>query len=872
MKGDFLTFVGRSLLKLRYRVRISGLETVLAKGKEGILLLPNHPAYIDPVILHTHFYLALHQHILADKDNMQRPVVRWLVDHLGVKPIPDPSVHGPAVQAEVAEVINQCSRDLRAGANYILYPAGRIYLRRFEDLGGNSGVETILASTPEVRVVLVRTRGLWGSSFSKAVDRHPDWGQGFLHGLKALLANFIFFGPRRDVQIELLEPDDFPRLGTRQQINRYLESFYNQDAPPARYIPYTRWERTPAHDLPEPEIQKLEGNLADVPTSIREQVLGKVMALSGTGARLTDEAQLSRDLGLDSLGRMELQLWLEKEFGHPIPDPDVLQTIGDCLLAACGKAAGNSRSAIKPPLPDWFKPSLPLKVPAGETLTSVFLAQAARGPQRPAIADSIGGIKTYGDLLTAILVLRPHLAALPGQRIGLMLPASAAAAVAYFALLFAGKIPVMVNWTAGSRNIVHGLELLGVERVLTASPLLAKVESMGTDLSAIRERLWLLDELGPRLGHSEKLLAWLRARTGWHDLAETQVPDTAVVIFTSGSENLPKAVPLSHGNLLANVRDLAALFPLEPQDRMLGFLPPFHSFGLTGTLILPICAGFPVAYFANPTDGGALARMVEAYRITLLVGTPTFLSGIVRSASDAQLASLRMTLTGAEKCPISLYEVLERRWPGLRVLEGYGISECSPVISVNRINTPQRGTIGLPLPSVSFVVVDLETGQPAAPGQDGMLLVRGPSIFTGYLHYDGPSPFVEFAGHTWYRTGDLVRFASDGSLIFTGRLKRFIKLGGEMISLPAVEEILLNEFKAPDEAEIVLAVEATPSDEQPELVLFSTRSITREAANACLARQGLSPLHFIRQVRLVEEIPVLGTGKTDYRALKSLLA
>jgi long-chain-fatty-acid--[acyl-carrier-protein] ligase len=230
-----------------------------------------------------------------------------------------------------------------------------------------------------------------------------------------------------------------------------------------------------------------------------------------------------------------------------------------------------------------------------------------------------------------------------------------------------------------------------------------------------------------------------------------------------------------------------------------------------------------------------------------------------------------MVVAGAEKSPESLYDVLGRRWPGMRVLEGYGITECSPVLSVNPFEDSRHGTIGKPLASVEHVLVDSETGLRVEPGKTGMLLVRGPSIFGGYLHYDGASPFVEFEGKTWYRTGDLVREDPDGFLIFAGRLKRFVKLGGEMVSLPAVEEALLRHFGREDDKEIPLAVEATPSESHPELVLFSIKPITREEANAVLGQIGLSPLHFIRQVRQVEKIPVLGTGKTDYRALKALL-
>ncbi|MBK8793739.1 MAG: AMP-binding protein [Holophaga sp.] len=870
MKGGLLAFFGRQLLGLRYRVRIEGLEAILAKGNTGILLLPNHPAYFDPAILLTNFYRHLQPHILADKDNMAKPLARYLIGRVGVKPIPDPAIHGEASLPEVAQVLKETSEGLRKGENYLLYPAGHIYLSRFEDLGANSAVETILAQAPDIRVVLVRTTGLWGSSFSKAIDRHPDWGKCIFRGFRSLLANFLFFGPRREVRIELVEPADLPRREGRAALNRYMEAFYNQEAPPARYVPYTFWERGGVRDLPEPELQKMEGNLDEVPASVREQVQGKLADLAG-GANFADSALLARDLGLDSLGRMELQLWIEHEFGHPVSDPDMLQTVGDCLLAACGKAAGNSKSALKPPAATWFQARLPVEVPEGDTLTEVFLRQVARGPNRAAIADMQGGQRSYRDLLTAIFALKPHIQALKDERVGIMLPASNAAAVVYLTVLFSGKVPVMVNWTAGSRNLVHGLELLGVARVLTSAQLVSKVEAMGSDLSGIRDRFWMLEDLGKSLTRGEKLVAFLRARLFWRSLRKVKVPETAVVIFTSGSESLPKAVPLTHQNLLANVRDLVSLFPLAPTERMIGFLPPFHSFGLTGTMLLPLCAGLPVVYFPNPTDGSALARLVALYRITMLVGTPTFLSGIVRSGSDEQLASLRMVVAGAEKCPEALYEVLARRWPDMRVLEGYGITECSPVLSVNRFEEPKRGTIGKPLPSVEHVLLDLETQKPVEPGKAGMLLVRGASIFGGYLNYEGDSPFVDFDGKIWYRTGDLVRQEPDGTLVFTGRLKRFVKLGGEMVSLPAIEETLLRHFAREEDQEIPLAVEATPSDSQPEVVLFSIRPITREEANAALGQSGLSPLHFIRQVRQVEKIPVLGTGKTDYRALKALL-
>jgi long-chain-fatty-acid--[acyl-carrier-protein] ligase len=341
-----------------------------------------------------------------------------------------------------------------------------------------------------------------------------------------------------------------------------------------------------------------------------------------------------------------------------------------------------------------------------------------------------------------------------------------------------------------------------------------------------------------------------------------------VVLFTSGSESLPKAVPLTHANLLANLRDIGGAFPFDQHDRLIGILPPFHSFGLTATVLLPLCGGVPVVYHPNPTEGAALARTIEAYGVTLLVGTPTFLGGILRSARGGELDTLRAVISGAEKCPEQVFEMLHRNWPRIKVVEGYGITECSPVVTLGDIDAPRPGTVGRALPSVEYAIVDLESGKRVDRGKAGMLLVRGASIFGGYLNYEGASPFVEFDGRSWYRTGDLVSEDAAGVITFAGRLKRFIKLGGEMVSLPAIEEVLARHYARPTDEEPVLAVEATPVELNPELVLFTVRDLDREEVNARIKAAGLSPIHNIRLVRKVEKIPTLGTGKTDYRMLK----
>jgi acyl-CoA synthetase (AMP-forming)/AMP-acid ligase II/1-acyl-sn-glycerol-3-phosphate acyltransferase/acyl carrier protein len=861
----------RMMLRLRYSITVSGLKDVIAKGDRGVLFLPNHPALTDPVIVMSELHRHFKPRSLADRDQISPPGVNFLARKMGARSLPDVGKYGEACRPEVERILEECIEGLKAGENLLLYPGGHLMHARFEDLGGTSAVALILERIPDLRVVLVRSRGLWGSSFSWASGRPPQLVSVLRKSAVYLLANLLVFSPRRRVTVEFTEPADLPRNQGRAALNRYMEAYFNDGATPNTYVPHTIWEGGATQVLPEPEPPRIEGDVKEVPAATRELVMAQLKEMTGLSEIATD-ATLARDLGMDSLGRMELQMWIEREFGFHDIDSESLQTVPDVLLAACGRTVSAGPKALKPVPHAWFrKASIQVEVPAGDTLTDVFLKQAARDPNRVLAADQISGARNFWDVLTGIFALRAQFSALEGTYVGLMMPASAGAPVLYLALLFAGKIPVMVNWTVGPRSLVHGLDLLGVKHVITAGQLVAKVEAQGTDLSGIRDRFVLMEDVGRKLGTIAKLVALIKARFSAASLTRVPMHETAVVLFTSGSESLPKAVPLTHGNLLANIRDMASFFSFSPDERMIGILPPFHSFGLTCTVLLPCCAGIRVVYHPNPTEGLALARITEAYGVTMLVGTPTFLQGVARAARDEQLRSLRTVITGAEKCPESLYQLLDRRWPGLTVQEGYGITECSPVVCGNREEDPRHGSIGVMLASVEHAIVDLETGLRAGVDQPGMLLVRGPSIFGGYLNHDGPSPFQDFEGKSWYRTGDLVRENGEGILYFAGRLKRFVKLGGEMVSLPAVEEALLARFGQDTDEEIILAVEATPVESNPELVLFNIRDITREAANAVIHDAGLSPIHNIRIVKRVEKIPVLGTGKTDYRALKGLL-
>ncbi len=869
LAGRLLMALGRALLRLRYRVRVVGLDEIKARGASGVVFLPNHPAMVDPVIVMTHLYPDFAPRALGDERQVNRPIVRQLAWIFGVRRLPNMEQRGFSGVEGTRRALAETIAGLRRGENLLVYPAGSLAHRRFEEVGATSGVQVIVESAPAVRVVLVRQSGLWGSRTGwGATGSRPRLRPFLLLTLKHLLLNALFFGPRREVLVELAEPEDFPRGADHMVINAYLEHFYNADAPPNTYVPYSFWERGGVRTMPEPHYDSAKVGSAAAAPAVRRAVLDRLAERCGR-TRIADTDELARDLGMDSLAIAELVVWLEQEFGASVATPESLVTVGDVMNATVGRSA--AAVEVKRPRKAWFavpRDPAPLQVPPGETITDVFLARAARSPGRVIVADQLAGQRTYRDLVTFILALKPAIENMPGRYIGVMLPASVGALAVYLTCLFAGKTPVMINWTTGSRHLLHSLDLLNVQKVVTARVLVERLSAMGFNLTPLSDRMVFAEDLRRQISLTRKLGAALRSRLSWRALRRAKPTAEAVVLFTSGSESLPKAVPLTHANILTNLRDFHHWGDLFAKDALLGFLPPFHSFGLVETMVLPVCFGLRVVYHPNPTEAAVLARLIEAYRVSFLVGTPTFVESIVRAGGRRRLASLRIAITGAEKCPPALHELLEKRCPQALILEGYGITECSPVVSVTPLAAPVRGSIGKLAASLEAVIVHPETGVMVAPGDVGLLLVRGPSVFPGYLNYDGPSPFVTFRGDPWYRTGDLVRQAPDGTLFFEGRLKRFVKLGGEMISLPAIEAALAPHFEEAGAEGPTLAVEALGPPESPEVVLFTTKNITRQEVNDWLRAAGLSALYNVRHVIKVESIPVLGTGKTDYRALK----
>lgn len=858
------------VLSLRYRVRLHG-EEHLRNVKGPVLVLPNHPAYCDPPLVLATLWPWLRVRPMLFEGSFQNPLLAPAMKLLRAVRVPDLERASAQAREQAKQAIDEVIAGLRRGENFILWPAGHAERDGLEHLGGARSAADILRAVPEAEVIRVRTRGVFGSMFSYAyTGKAPELVKNLFRGLGLFLANLIVFMPRRtvDITLERVDRAHMPEA-QRETLNPWLEEWFNALGPETpTFVRYhflfgPRTHEFPRlHGLAAADLTKVKPETKEGVFHLIEQKLGRPLSDAQRHAETKLEA-----LGLDSLDRMEVTLAVEHQFGFS--GDQVPLTIGELWALAQGLV---EREPPKPPSPAWFAPlsDQGLLQVMGDTIPEAFVNRALACRRDVAAADDLSGVVTYERMLVGALVLARRFSELSAANVGLLLPASVACDTAFLALHLAGKLPVLLNWTTGPAHLAHAAQLMGLTHVITSR---AFLDRSGVSVEGVQ--YILLEELRQKISKIELLRKLLRVR--WFPgRVRKRVPKIpadrpAVVLFTSGSERAPKAVPLTHANILIEMRSGIDFLQLSRREIIFGFLPAFHSFGIAATSLLPLIGGMRVVHHPDPTDAAGLARKTAAYRPTMLVGTPTFVSYIVDRAKPGELDTLTMIVVGAEKCPPSLYERCKALAPHAAVLEGYGITECSPVVAVNHPARNRPGTVGQPLPVIEMQVVDLATEAPVPPGTLGMLWVTGPTVFPGYIGYDGPSPFRERDGKRWYITGDLVEVSADNFIKLAGRLKRFLKAAGEMISLPALEEPFIKRFPPTEEGPRV-AVEGLETDGGRRIVLFSMEPITLAEANALLMHEGFRGVMRLDEVRRVEKIPVLGTGKTDYKALRAMLS
>ncbi len=496
---------------------------------------------------------------------------------------------------------------------------------------------------------------------------------------------------------------------------------------------------------------------------------------------------------------------------------------------------------------------------------ALLAASHKKGADAFALIDGDGRKFSYRDLIRASFALGGPLAraTAKGEKVGVMLPTGAGAVIALMAAFSQGRTPVMLNFTAGARTLKTAARAAEVKKVVTARKFveLAKLETLVGDLSGTVEFLYLEDmkETLSLLDKARAVLGPLLPRL----FSASPDPDSlGIILFTSGAEGEPKGVALSHSNILSNIYQIAEHVEILPSDIFFNPLPTFHCYGLTAGTLWPILNGFPVVLHPSPLQTKVIPKRIFETGSTVLFATDTFLQQYMRASEDGAMSSLRIAVCGAERVKDETRQIAERRF-GFEVLEGYGVTEGSPVLAANQPGDIRTGTVGKLLPGV---VARLEPVEGLATGQ--RLFVRGPNIMQGYITPEAPGVVMPLAGG-WHDTGDIVSFDADGYMSIRGRMKRFAKIGGEMVSLAVVENCATALW--PDNMH---AAAIFPDDRKGEqIVLVTDRAAPDRAQLLSWAQNhGVPEMAVPKKIVSVAEIPVLGTGKLDYVAIGRLAA
>lgn len=867
----------RFFLSLRYRVDITGLDLLNKDG--SYLILPNHQALVDPQIVVSQLWRKIRIVPVVTESMYNVPVLHTLLKRINALSVSDLSA-GSRDTDVLKTVTAKISTSLKDGNSVLLYPSGQIAGQGYEKIFNKKSAHNLVLDLPhDTRVIAVRIRGLWGSMWSRAWEgKSPNLIKTYLKAIGFIIANLLLFCPRRKVFIELEDITDFAKERAsinRKTFNDGLENFYNKYGDePVLFQKHFFYTSKLVRQLP----AKIEGSVADIQGSYSEPttviapelfnevltVLSQELSIQTSG--LTVKSNFTFDMGIDSITMVAIITEIETHFKVIAPDVASIKTLHDLCLVAMGHA--NTKVKLKDS--HFENSSLPLQkiiVDGSRTIHELFVQTFTQHPNEAFVWDNMLGSTSRKEFYLKTMVVAQILKKeVSGEYVGIMLPALQSTTLLVAATYMAGKIPVMLNWTVGPQVLQHCVNTVQISHIITAGAFFDRVRDKLTD--DVKAKCIFLEKKvrEASLGLKLKGLLYSKLKPSF----AAQPNDIAVILFTSGSESMPKAVPLTHKNILRDMEGSFNHLDLGNDSVFLSFLPPFHSFGFTVLTIVPLVTAMKVAYTPDPTATRDIIEVLRHTRANTMLATPTFLKMILAVSTQDDLKNVRLAVTGAESLhPAIIEDFKKKAGQGAEIIEGYGITECSPALTLNPPGKQKIKSVGTFISTVSHLIVDLQQGKSVEQGVEGMILVRGDNVFGGYLDSSVSSPFVSVNGKEYYKTGDLGYVDGDGYLFITGRLKRFNKIAGEMISLPAIEQVLLEKYGSNDET--VLAVEGSDALDVPQIVLFSVHALDIQEVNQHIKNSGFSNLVKLHKIVVLQEIPLLGTGKTDYKVLKEMI-
>lgn len=488
-------------------------------------------------------------------------------------------------------------------------------------------------------------------------------------------------------------------------------------------------------------------------------------------------------------------------------------------------------------------------------------ARSRFGGARQILVDGDERVMTYDEIVRAALALGHALkkGSKTGEAVGIMLPSGAGAVIAFFAVSAYGRVPTMLNFSAGAANIKSAIRTAQVKRVVTAHRFveLGKFESLIAELKSVAEIVYL-EDVREKLSVADKAAAVIGQYAPWLVSAHPLHHAPAVILFTSGTEGTPKGVALSHVNLLANVQQVRSHIALYETDVLFNPLPTFHCFGLTVGALMPLLLGIKAVFHPTPLQPREIAHRIRSTGATILLSTDTFISQYARVGDQGDLNSLRLAVCGAERLRDETRALLRKKY-SIELLEGYGVTETAPVIAANQLTANRPGTVGRLMRGMEARLEPVE-----GIANAGRLVVRGPNVMLGYIKADNPG-LIQPPPDGWHDTGDVVSIDEDGFIAIKGRLKRFAKIGGETVSLAVVESCASALW--PDYSHAAIAVPDGRKGEQ--IVLVTTcPDAQRTDLVGWAHNHGVQELAVPRRILVVDSVPVLGTGKTDYTTVQ----
>ena len=875
----FIAVIYGFFLRLRYRIVFKNTEVIKDAGTA--IFLPNHQASVDPQLLLSKLERYQHAAPMIGSAYFDIPVLKSFFKSIGAVRVSDLE-RGSRNTNVLQSMLDAADESLNNGQSILLYPAGQLAGQGYEKIFNKQSAYEICKNADEdVKIIVVRVSGLWGSMWSRAwIGKSPSFVKTYLKAIWYVLANLIFFLPRRKVTFEFAdlttELREIANTKDRTAFNERLEDFYNANGEePVNFLRHYFYSPKLKRKLPE----HIKGSVASkekgvsvrkfpIPNEVQSrvsEVLADELKIDKETIKL--ESHLSYDLNLDSLGLVKVMDTLEKEFPNTqTPDIHDINRVYDLCLMVLGKIKILQQDELPPSsLHISSQEDYNVMPELGKNVLEHYIDVFTKNADEYFAWDATSGTsQRKGFFLKSAVVSELIKSKVKSKHVGIMLPALQATTLLTISTYMAGKIPVMFNWTVGQKVLKDCFDISHADAIITASSFYERVKDQIPE--EIAEKLIFLDKEVPKLSLATKLKGVLKAKLP-RLMINTKIDDTAVILFTSGSETKPKAVPLTHENVVSDLWGALQIINIRANSIFLSFLPPFHSFGFTVLSILPLLTGFKIAYTPDPTKLDDVINVLRHTRATNVMVTPTFLKMMLAKANKYDLRTIELVISGAESLPKETKELFETMTENRAVIiEGYGITECAPIVSLNPFDAQKLNSVGKFIGGLEYRFIHPETEEVLKDGEEGMVAVHGPSIFNGYLDPNIPNPFMEIDGKQFYKTGDLAKMDEDGFVYITGRLKRFVKKGGEMISMPLIEKLLLEKYG--ETKQVVLAIEGEEEDGKVKIVLFGVKDFALDEMNKYLQDKGLSALYRINEQVKMDEIPLLGSGKTDYKQLK----